>query len=484
MHDELKTLRELVAKHCDEELSNEERETLNDLLRTSPALRREYASLMELHANLMTHPGLPGKVVPFPIRRQTVWKWTAAAAAAIIILLLALPRNEAVQQAPSFATLIQATECEWLGKASPVEGERLGKSDLRLDHGTALIRFFDGVEISLQAPSHLEILGPNAATLHQGELYFSNDMSDEDVSFSLSTPQGELLDIGTSYSVAVKENGVEEVHVEDGKVIRLDESGQEFTVGAGQAMRWLAKGQSEAIPYKAKPNALRRAEWRAGQGKPIAWFSFVDQEGYGFPDGWKPWGESARGKTLIEGDFSSNGYQPTERSVIAAPLKLPIDMSKNGVTYFSLFCTIEDASNASRMFYFAFRESSSPDHKAQFTLTPKRRTIGAHLLYADDDSAGRSTMALALPPNGTKFQIAGKIISRASEPDQVFLRLLPEHEPLESVEPFAWSVVGQRVDCDFRFDLVSIHFNTGGNLAVSDLNLGKTWESATNPQRK
>ncbi|MEM1295872.1 MAG: hypothetical protein AAGH89_10940 [Verrucomicrobiota bacterium] len=485
MRDQLETLRELVAKHCDEELSREERETLNDLLRISPALRREYASLMEVHASLVMRPEMPSSPSSFPIQRKTITKWIIVGAAACIVALLALTTKESSEAQPGFATLIQASDCKWQGNFSPVEGEQIGETDLRLSDGSASIRFLSGVELDLVAPCHLQIEGPNAAILYAGELYFSNEMSDTEESFSLSTPQSELLDIGTSYSVTVRKDGAEELHVGNGTVIRLDENDRRVTIEAGQAMRWQAEGQSEAIPFVDKPSAVRRAERRASRGKPIAWYSFIDQDGYGFTDAWNPWGESVSKGSNTPGPITrAKGLQPTEQTVIAAPLKVPIDMSENGVTYFSLFCSIEVAADIPKMFYMAFRESGTPDHKAQFSITPKRRTIGAHLLYADTDLNGRSTMALSLPPDGSKFQLAGKIISRANEPDQVFLRFIPESEPLDSFEPYAWSVIGQRVECDFRFDLVSLHLNTQGNIAVSDLNLGKTWESATNPRRK
>ncbi|MEM0969470.1 MAG: FecR domain-containing protein, partial [Verrucomicrobiota bacterium] len=321
----------------------------------------------------------------------------AAAAVASLMGMLFFPIHERVSVDSHFATLIQATDCQWQGQMSPREGEPLGKSVLQLKEGGALVRFSDGVEISLLAPSRFEISGPNTATLYDGELYFSNEMSDSGVRFSLSTPQGKLIDIGTSYSVRIGPDGAEEIHVDDGKVIRFDRHDREFMIEAGQAMRWLEKGQGKEVPFVGKPKAKDHRVVRETQEMLLAWHSFVDRQGSGFAQEWMPWGERGSG-ARVKGAFTSRGFQPAEHTVIAAPLKVPIDMSQNGVTYFSFLCSRENASMTPKNFYFAFRESRSPDHKAQFVVTPKRLTVGAHLLYDDDDSSGRSTMALALPP--------------------------------------------------------------------------------------
>lgn len=476
-------LRSLVAKLCDEELSQQDRDDLNDLLRESPALRREYASLMEVHANLITHSGLPEPDTTLPKSRNQMFVPLAIMGALSLVLLLILPLTEKTEPAPGFVSVIRADDCDWTGRSHPVEGALLGKSKLHLNSGTAVLRFPGGVEITLAGPAELEIKNSVSAILHEGQLYFTNSMAEDETGFTLLTPRGEVLDIGTSYSLKVSPEGSEEIHVDDGMVIRLGDEGGKSTVNAGEAMRWESRGASRSIPF-VKKSAYIRAERRAERGKPIAWYSFADQEGYGFTENWAAWGDSEEEGRSIRSEFTSQGFQPAEHAVIAARLKVPIDLREDGVTYFSLQGRIEDAPISQRKFYFAFRESNNPDHKALFTMNTKRRTMGAHLLHSDQDIEGRSNMALALPANGRRFQLAGKIISRADEPDQVFLRVIPEDEPLDVDEPFAWSVVGKRVYTDFRIDLVTLHLGANGQISISDLNFGKTWQSATRPLRK
>lgn len=85
-------MNEKIQALLDGSLSEEERETLNTLLRTDAAARAEFAQQMKLHAMLTWRAGtvaMPMPKVKRPVWR-TSWQWAGWAAAAVIVISFTL----------------------------------------------------------------------------------------------------------------------------------------------------------------------------------------------------------------------------------------------------------------------------------------------------------------------------------------------------------------------------------------------------------
>ncbi|WP_442508597.1 FecR domain-containing protein [Novipirellula sp. SH528] len=111
--------------------------------------------------------------------------------------------------------LTQAAGAELFGEFLPPVGE-----PLRFDHEYALtagligLRFPDGAEVILEAPSIVEISGRERLLVSMGQCSVHAPPGAE--GFEVVTPQTEIIDLGTRFSVAVSDVGATDVQVIEG----------------------------------------------------------------------------------------------------------------------------------------------------------------------------------------------------------------------------------------------------------------------------
>jgi ferric-dicitrate binding protein FerR (iron transport regulator) len=149
------------------------------------------------------------------IRRSLGW----AMATTILLVLTAvwlLSRNEGGPgQSLAIAWLVNAQDCKWAGGAEPAGELHAGKS-VRIERGLAELRFRSGASLVLEGPADLELLSASSARLRQGKL--ATRIPESAIGFTILSPQGKVIDLGTEFGVAVGENGTTEVVVFEGKV--------------------------------------------------------------------------------------------------------------------------------------------------------------------------------------------------------------------------------------------------------------------------
>jgi hypothetical protein len=114
------------------------------------------------------------------------------------------------------AWLVNAQDCRWMDKdQTPGRDMRPGKT-LRLERGLAEIEFDRGARIILQGPAGLDLLSGSAARLLYGTL--TARVPAQARGFTVLSPGGRVVDLGTEFGLSVNEAGATTVRVFKGEV--------------------------------------------------------------------------------------------------------------------------------------------------------------------------------------------------------------------------------------------------------------------------
>jgi hypothetical protein len=203
-------------------------------------------------------PGTPGSRLGFlgGLANSRSWKlrasrrWVVAAAgtalAASVLLLVFAPNWRAIRKGangPSpiavktpesageppnvvarvsdhrgVARVGRLSNVRWTGPESLLAADdRLAAGqDIKLDAGRAEINFDVGAQMVVEGPAHVRILGPLQAQAYLGKIAAHVDENAH--GFSIVTPQGKVVDLGTKFGLGIDRSGREEIAVFEGKV--------------------------------------------------------------------------------------------------------------------------------------------------------------------------------------------------------------------------------------------------------------------------
>lgn len=233
---------------------------LQDLLRENSAFRSEFVRMTNLDSGLRD---FGAATVPFPAASERVpqpgrfrQSWSIAAgvalAAAVLWVFLSPSRNTlesdfatAQKNAPEqIAVLTGESGAVW--KDSAISGGTTFGSGSRLilEKGLAQIDFFGGASVSLSAPAEIELISRDSAVLHRGRL--KADVPPAARGFEIKTADVLLHDLGTSFGLAVGEEGGADLVVFDGEVRATGGDGEEVTLLGGDSARFEGREHGEA----------------------------------------------------------------------------------------------------------------------------------------------------------------------------------------------------------------------------------------------
>jgi hypothetical protein len=301
---ELAELRRLLDALCEETITADQVQRLEDLVCGHPEAEAYYIQYMSLHADLSRRFAvLPAgsdsqgatRSVPNPERqpaearsgrervvvrqrRRLVWGSVLAlsglAAGFVVAIVLLRPERSAPvppsnpgseQLDGSVAVLLQAPGAVWgqtdfpLGAGTPLLPGRLS-----LKSGFAHLQFYSGATVLLEGPAEFELISRTEAYCARGKLRAL--VPPPARGFTIRSPEVDLVDRGTEFGLQVAEGGKTEVHVFAGKVElyepgRGPEAGvaQELTTGRG--VRLNGPGAAQAIA--SDPNAFLTPEMLA-----------------------------------------------------------------------------------------------------------------------------------------------------------------------------------------------------------------------------
>lgn len=249
--DPIEEIERLVSRLLDRSLSNDEAARLNSLVRESAEARERYQELLDNHAALCAiYPGdvyeaaldagdaLPSPAIDGPaaaprIRDSPIqWlPWLAAAAVVVLVLTVVFNRDKAARfdeaRAPSaqgvvgavppdpVARVLASMEAEWEGGAFE-PGSSLLPNSYHLRSGTIELELAEGVRLGIRGSAEFELMNGNRVHLTSGNLVAR--IPEQALGFLMTTPQSEVVDLGTEFGLEVNDAGQTDVHVIDGLV--------------------------------------------------------------------------------------------------------------------------------------------------------------------------------------------------------------------------------------------------------------------------
>ena len=233
-------LKDLLDAYLSEALDEDGVAKLEELLRTDEAARQYFVRYCRLHTDLYQVArasqagknalsllqGLPGgesavpQVITPAIPPKRFWQRYMAGAGAIAALLFigVLTYLLLVSSAPpsqAVAWVLNAQNCEWKQDLAP-SGEMLPGKVLALERGLVEIEFGSGATVLLNGPASMELKSSNSAQLRYGKL--TARVPKQAIGFSILSPEGKIVDLGTEFGISVAQSGATEVFVFEGEV--------------------------------------------------------------------------------------------------------------------------------------------------------------------------------------------------------------------------------------------------------------------------
>jgi hypothetical protein len=246
----------LIDGYLAESLDDGQTARLNAHLAASREAREEFRARIRIHADLADHfsGAADSRFEPIlPLAGATPFRkmpWLSAAAAILIVGLTAiavLHRGGNESPAQGVARIVASTDADWRGKA-PFGNQALPAGAYELTRGSIVLLFTDGASVSVKGPATFHLRSARHLHLESGTLVAR--IPHEALGFTVTSPQSEVIDLGTEFGLSVNREGQTDVHVLDGLVEVLPGKPDSTTPGimieAGQARRFV--GSSDLAP--------------------------------------------------------------------------------------------------------------------------------------------------------------------------------------------------------------------------------------------
>jgi len=515
-------LTDLCGKVRDDSITAEETVRLEALLRDDPEARSHYLRFLQLDALLerfapTEEPLGAVESVGFSLwRNRVAIGWLAAAASVILLaagwFVYSLTRSGVADDLEWVATLVLTEDCQWNGNR-PSEGQRIDTGPLELVSGTAVLRFDGGAEVVLAGPVGLTVMGPAVASLAYGSVVVRAEDGAE--GFRLSTPRGELIDLGTEFAVRVEGNGDTELHVHEGEV--AVGGGVEFqpenVIKEGHAVKIRpGSGGFDRVALGAPRfrELLARAGPKEQRDLMTAYEGFHTDPGVYTPGdldlgkGWAgPWRQRRPGEMRghlkmaagmmtiahsrmdvtwpIKGGKAGMLEMPPGASVWLRRMNEPIRTKSGEIRYFSFLVT-EPKLEVGRK-----RDGKLERNDLRFTFRSSAEYFGESLsigwgegqqprVSIDHGVAAKSVRRI--PEDSTVFCVA-KIMTRQTGGDRVHFRFYTDGEELDLIEPAEWDITLSGLDLSCNLDLIVLTSNSAETRYVDEIRLGPSWRSVT-----
>ncbi|HRQ87609.1 MAG TPA: FecR domain-containing protein [Bacteroidia bacterium] len=212
--------------------------SLNRALESDPQARETFAMLLDLDASLgrMAQSGNGGEregefAFPGPEtgRRRTIVAISAWAAALAVCALLWGAWSAGTRP---FAVVVESTGAGAFREHSGIRGERIVVAD-----GMVRLSTRRGAEVVIEAPATFRFESAQRLCLESGRL--AAEVPESAEGFTVVTPDGDAVDLGTRFGVDVRKGGASEIHVFEGEVVAR--------AGAGSGGRSLRGGEALAM---------------------------------------------------------------------------------------------------------------------------------------------------------------------------------------------------------------------------------------------
>ncbi len=250
---------ELIQRYLEGGLDEVGARQLHGRLQADPGLADRLFLQLEMDA-LLRASAPPAYVAASAPRRRDRFRTLATVAALAACVALAgawilekLASASEVWVEPTtaaVAVLTHGVQMDW-DRPGIEAGAPLAPGPLKLRSGIAQIEFFTGARIRIEGPADLELISSSEAAFHRGKL--SAEVPPQAVGFTIRTPQGEVVDLGTEFALQV-DGASSEVHVFKGEVEVHPQA---------SAMRALKEGQAVAFGARTGELAANPADFAA-----------------------------------------------------------------------------------------------------------------------------------------------------------------------------------------------------------------------------
>ncbi len=247
-------LHQLVQNYLEGLSSPEELAQLNERLRTDAAARREFLEIVNLDSALaevtVAVPSLeetnfaadaPETLATEPSGRSSSrWSVTLGVAASLAICLLLGAFGYYAYLPPAQLAIVEnAAGLDF------VAGAKVGRRTYEITAGTLELVTNRGARVVIEAPARFTFQSEQLLQLDYGRL--AADVPPAAKGFTVITPSGKAVDLGTKFGVDMPQGGNAEVHVFQGEVIASSTTGDDArNLKDGEALRFAAEDQSPA----------------------------------------------------------------------------------------------------------------------------------------------------------------------------------------------------------------------------------------------
>jgi hypothetical protein len=228
----------LIQRYLDGTISVDEMAFLNHSLEENESARREFAELLNLDAALGDLAVGWDVPVAAPVTGRFAFsepaRWFAAAAAVALLIGVTFVLKDDL--AP-YATISKTTGVSGWDDRSALRGETI-----TIEAGTVQLLTRRGAELVIEAPATFRFESGQRLHLIKGRL--AADVPPAAKGFTVVTPDGDAVDLGTRFGVDVPDSGDSEIHVFEGEVIASG-AGGDRSLRTGDAIA-MSSGNGDA----------------------------------------------------------------------------------------------------------------------------------------------------------------------------------------------------------------------------------------------
>ena len=194
--------------------------------------------------------------------RHPVGWWAAAAILLVSLVSLAIM---ALQKDPEASTgvahLVATVDANWEGE-SPILNASMASGHYQLRSGSIDLLFSEGARVSVSGPARFQLASSRHIHLDSGNLVAQ--IPDEALGFIVTSPQSEVIDLGTEFGLSVDDTGRTDIHVLEGLVevlpSREGTDSHSVMIEEGQARRFADDAGTTAIVTTTPIPLSSRAE--------------------------------------------------------------------------------------------------------------------------------------------------------------------------------------------------------------------------------
>lgn len=207
----------LFERYLDGRITGAEMSELNEVLEHDEKVRSDFVDWLNLDAALaaMSHGWVAMEEIGPNVVRHS---WIRRVAIAASVMLAAGILWFWQDSTRSCAVVAEQAGANGLKAGTRIRGERF-----ELDEGTVKLLTRQGAELVIEAPAVFRFESPQRLRLEKGRL--AAEVPPVAKGFTVVTPDGDAVDLGTRFGVDVPAEGDSEIHVFEGEVIATGAGG-------------------------------------------------------------------------------------------------------------------------------------------------------------------------------------------------------------------------------------------------------------------